>query len=100
MPADPLSIRQAWNQIPSPGAAEIEFERFTGKRMERILATVVAIGSAVLGAQALIAALGTISRVDAAHVVAVVVVFVPLLVMLVACIVGRGVRTASGLFAV
>ncbi|WP_350351845.1 ATP-binding protein [Microbacterium sp. A8/3-1] len=100
MPVDPLSIRDAWSKIPSPGAAETEFERFTGKRMERILAIVVAIGSAALGAQALIAAISTISAADAAHVTTLVVVFAPLAAMLLACVIGRGVRVASGVFAV
>lgn len=100
MSAETLSIRQAWNRIPSPGAAEAEFERFTAKRMERILAIVVAIGSGVLGGQALISALSTISRVDTPRVVLLLVVFVPLAVMLLACVVGRGVRIASGCFAI
>ncbi len=100
MPADPLSIRDAWSKIPSPGAVETEFERFTGKRMERILAIVVAIGSAALGAQALIAAVGTLSSADVAHIVALIVVFAPLAAMLVACLIGRGVRVTSGAFAI
>ncbi|MFS0895613.1 ATP-binding protein [Microbacterium sp. 179-I 3D3 NHS] len=100
MPAEPLSIRDAWSKIPSPGAAETEFERFTGTRMERILSIVVAIGSAALGAQALIAALGSTSVRDVPHVIVLVVVFVPLAVMLVACVTGRAVRATSGAFAV
>lgn len=100
MPVDPLSIRDAWSKIPSPGAAETEFERFTGKRMERILAIVVAIGSAALGAQALIAAVATMSSADAPRITTLVVVFVPLVAMLVACVIGRGVRIASGVFAI
>lgn len=100
MPTDPLSIREAWSKIPSPGSVETEFERFTGKRMERILATVVAIGSAVLGTQALIAAMATTSWGDAARVTTLLAVYIPLAVMLTACVVGRGVRTASGTFAI
>ena len=100
MPAEPLSVRDAWSKIPSPGSAENGFGRFTGKRMERILAIVVALGSAVLGAQALIAAVQTMSRADAPHISMLVAVFVPLTAMLVACLVGRGVRLAAGVFAV
>jgi signal transduction histidine kinase len=100
VPAEPLSIRDAWSKIPSPGSTETAFERFTGKRMERILAIVVAIGSAVLGAQALFAAVNTLSQGDVAHIVMLVVVFVPLTAMLVACLIGRGVRMLSGIFAV
>ncbi|GAA1249406.1 signal transduction histidine kinase [Microbacterium phyllosphaerae] len=100
MPADPLSIREAWSRIPSPGGVETEFERFTGKRMERILATVVAIGSGILGAQALIAGITTMSWSDAARIAMLLAVFIPLVLMLIACIVGRGVRIASGAFAI
>ncbi|WP_102193152.1 sensor histidine kinase [Microbacterium aurantiacum] len=100
MSADTLSIRQAWNMIPSPGAAEAEFERFTGKRMERILAIVVAIGSTVLGGQALVSALSTISRVDTPRIVMLLVVFFPLAAMLLACVLGRAVRVAAGCFAI
>ncbi|MFK4761291.1 sensor histidine kinase [Microbacterium sp. ZW T5_45] len=100
MQAEPLSIRDAWSKIPSPGSVETGFERFTGRRMERILATVVAIGSAVLGTQALIAALTTVSTLDTPRIVILLVVFVPLVAMLVACVTGRGVRVASGAFAV
>lgn len=100
MAAEPLSIRDAWSKIPSPGSTETAYERFTGKRMERILAIVVAIGSAVLGAQALISAMGSLSAADPAHLVTLIVVFVPLAAMLLACVVGRGVRSFSGIFAV
>lgn len=100
MAAEPLSIRDAWSKIPSPGSTETAYERFTGKRMERILAIVVAIGSAVLGAQALISAMGSLSAADPAHLVTLIVVFVPLAAMLLACVVGRGVRAFSGIFAV
>jgi len=98
--ADALSIREAWSKIPSPGDVETEQERFTGKRMERILAIVIAIGSAVLGVQALVAALAGLSRADGAHIAMLLVVYVPLAAMLVACVAGRGVRAASALFAV
>lgn len=100
MPTEPLSIREAWSQIPSPGSVETEFERFTGKRMERILATVVAIGSSALGVQALFAAIPTTSWSDAPRVITLLAVYIPFALMLVACVIGRGVRAASGLFAV
>lgn len=69
--------------------------------MERILATVVAIGSAVLGTQAMFAAVGSMSAGSSAvHVVLLVIVYIPLIAMLVACVIGRGVRLTSGAFAV
>lgn len=100
MPAEPLSIRAAWSQIPSPGSTENGFERFTGKRMERILAIVVALGSGVLGVQAMFAALSTLSTADGPHITMLAVVFLPLAAMLVACLIGHGVRVTSGVFAV
>lgn len=100
MPADTV-LKDAWSRIPSLGAAETAFERFTGKRMERILATVVAIGSAMLGTQAMFAAIGTMSAgTSPVHITLLVVVYIPLIAMLVACVIGRGVRVASGSFAV
>lgn len=100
MSAEPLSIRDAWSKIPSPESTETASERFTGKRMERILAIVAAVGSAVLGAQALIAAMAPLPTVSLAHLAMVFVVFVPLAAMLLACLTGRAVRIFSGLFAV
>ncbi|WP_312169878.1 ATP-binding protein [Microbacterium sp.] len=100
MPADALSIREAWSKIPSPGSVETEFERFTGKRMERILATVVAVGSGVLGVQAFIAAATAMSWDESPRIAMLLAVYVPLAAMLVACVIGRGVRTTSGIFAV
>ncbi|MFA4895560.1 MULTISPECIES: ATP-binding protein [unclassified Microbacterium] len=100
MQAD-TALKDAWSRIPSLGAAETAFERFTGKRMERILATVVAIGSAMLGTQAMFAAIGTMSSgTSPVHITLLVIVYIPLIAMLVACVIGRGVRVASGSFAV
>lgn len=100
MPAESLSIREAWSLIPSPGSTETEFERFTGKRMERILAIVVAIGSAVLGVQALFFAIPSMADANIGHAIIVGAVYVPFAAMLVCCLIGRGVRAASGVFAV
>lgn len=100
MPADAV-LKDAWSRIPSPGTAETAFERFTGKRMERILATVVAIGSAVLGTQAMFAAVGSMSAgASTVQLALLVIVYVPLIAMLIACVIGRGVRFAAGSFAV
>lgn len=69
--------------------------------MERILATVVAIGSGVLGTQALFAAIGSMSAgASAVRVALLVIVYVPLIAMLIACVIGRWVRFAAGSFAV
>lgn len=100
MAADERSLREAWSSIPSQREAGIGLERFTGQRMERILSTVAAIGSAALGAQALLGAVTRLTRLDVAHVGMMVLVFAPLLWMIVACLVGRGVKPAAGTFTV
>lgn len=100
MPTDTLSIRDAWSQIPSPGSAETESERFTSNRMERILATVVGIGAGVSGVQAFIAALSRLPDASGESIALLVAVFVSLALMLAACLIGRLVRSASGLFTV
>src|SRR5690606_11880805 len=98
--ADVLNIREAWSQIPSPGSVETEFERFTGKRMERIVAIVVAVGSAALGVQALFPALGGLDGASPARVTLLLVVYIPLVMMLIACVAGRAVRITSGVFSI
>ncbi|WP_460801746.1 sensor histidine kinase [Microbacterium sp. GXF6406] len=99
--ATEATLEQAWSQIPSPGTAETAFERFTAKRMERILATVVAIGSTLLGAQGLVAAIaGSSQGVDLGYIVLLVAVYAPLIGMLAACVLGRFVGMAAGIFAV
>lgn len=95
------ALSDAWKQIPSPGTAETEFERFTGKRMERILATVVAIGSTLLGGQALVAAVAGISQeASSGYITLVVIVYLPLIAMLVACVIGRAVGITAAVFAI
>lgn len=106
MPAEALrarqarSIRDAWNSLPSPGQAGLGLERFTGERMERILAIVAAIGSTALGIQALLNAVTRVIRLDGPHLAMMILVFGPLLWMIVACLTGRWVRQACGVFTV
>jgi len=98
--ADARTLKEAWSSIPSQGEVGIGLERFTGQRMERILSTVGAIGSAALGAQALTAAVTRLNQPDAAHLGMMALVFVPLLWMIVACLVGKGIKPAAGTFTV
>nr|WP_239528345.1 ATP-binding protein [Microbacterium esteraromaticum] len=93
-------MKEAWSSIPSQGEVGIGLERFTGQRMERILSTVGAIGSAALGAQALTAAVTRLNQPDAAHLGMMALVFAPLLWMIVACLIGKGVKPAAGTFTV
>ncbi|MGX1793588.1 sensor histidine kinase [Microbacterium sp. NPDC055312] len=100
MTADDRSLKAAWSRIPSQREVGIGLERFTGQRMERILSTVAAIGSAALGAQAMLEALTRMSAPDAPRLGMMVLVFGPLLWMIIACLVGKGVRPAAGTFTV
>lgn len=100
MTADDRSLKAAWSSIPSQREVGIGLERFTGQRMERILSTVAAIGSAALGAQAVLEALTRMSAPDAPRLGMMLLVFGPLLWMIIACLIGKGVRPAAGTFTV
>lgn len=93
------SIRLAWGQIPSPGEVGSELERFAGRRMDRIIAIVVGVGSLALGVQALLAALGGMQKPTFSHYLIIMLVFVPWALMLITCVIGRGMRVAAGVFA-
>jgi len=83
MTADDRSLKEAWSSIPSQREVGIGLERFTGQRMERILSTVAAIGSAALGAQALLAAVTRLAPPDPGRIGMMALVFLPLLWMIV-----------------
>ncbi|MGN8025052.1 sensor histidine kinase [Microbacterium sp. 22242] len=91
-------LREAWEKIPTPGEVGQELERFAGRRMERIIAIVVGVGALALGTQALVNALVKMTVPDLPHLAMLSLVFVPWLVMLFCCVIGRGVRVAAGVF--
>ncbi|GAA4477635.1 ATP-binding protein [Microbacterium panaciterrae] len=91
-------LREAWERIPTPGEVGQELERFAGRRIERIIAIVVGVGALALGTQALINALVKMTVPDLPHLSMTALVFVPWLVMLACCAIGRGVRVAAGVF--
>ncbi|MFJ6679892.1 ATP-binding protein [Microbacterium sp. NPDC091382] len=73
---------------------------FSRERVERILAFVVAVGSAVLGIQALLHALASGQEHHTWNVVLTVVTFGPLLLMIAASIAGRFYRPLAAVFAI
>lgn len=81
---------------PESGAAT---ERFTERRIERILALVVALGSAVLGTQAFLNALTSTQESTPWHTGLMIAAFGPLALMIVALAVGVLPRTAAAVFA-
>lgn len=75
-------------------------ERFTEARVERILCLIVALGSAVMGAQSFLNALVSTQESPLWHRALMIGAFVPLAVMIAALAAGVLVRQASGVFAV
>ncbi|MBS1675295.1 MAG: ATP-binding protein [Actinobacteria bacterium] len=91
-------LRDAWEHIPSPGEVGQELERFAGRRMERIISIVVGVGALALGLQALINAITRMRVVDAPHLLTMLLVFLPWLLMLGCCALGRAARISAGIF--
>lgn len=75
-------------------------EQFTRARVERIVSVVIALGCGVLGTQALVNAIGSTQENPRWHLTLLLVVFVPLAFMVVACASGLATRPTSTLFAV
>jgi signal transduction histidine kinase len=92
-------LDNAWGHIPQTRESTAGIGSFTRTRVERIITLVAAFGSLVLGAQAFLTALGPESERPGWHVPLMVIVFVPLAVMILACLIGRGVRITAGAFA-
>ncbi|MET0780689.1 MAG: ATP-binding protein [Microbacterium sp.] len=102
--SEPESTRaildSAWGHIPQTRETTAGLGSFTRLRIERIISLVVGLGSLVLGTQAFLAALGPAQESAGWHVPLMVMTFVPLAAMLIACALGRGVRLFAGVFAI
>lgn len=91
----------AWGQIPHSPQTTAGIGSFTRSRVERIISLVAGgFGSLILGLQSFLSALGPAPERPGWHVPLMVVVFGALGVMVLACVVGRGVRPAAGVFAI
>jgi signal transduction histidine kinase len=93
-------LDEAWGHIPQSREATIGTGTFTRQRVERSITLASGLGSLVVGAQAFVTALGPADERPGWHEPLMALCFVPLGIMILACLVGRGVRPASGLFAV
>lgn len=94
-------LAAAWGQIPHSSQATAGIGSFTRSRVERIISLVAGgFGSLILGVQAFLSALGPSDERPGWHESLMVVVFGSLAVMILACVIGRGVRIAAGAFAV
>jgi signal transduction histidine kinase len=89
----------AWAQIPHSPQATTGIGSFTRARVERIIALAGGIGSVIIGAQAFFAALGSTDEAPEWHAALMIIVFGSLGVMILACLIGRGIRVAAGAFA-
>ena len=99
MAAEAALLDGAWGQIPHTRESTAGIGSFTRTRVERIIQIVAGLGSLTLGVQAFITALGPEDERPGWHLPLVTLVFVPLLAMILACAIGRGVRITAGLFA-
>ncbi|GAA5095600.1 hypothetical protein GCM10025760_28120 [Microbacterium yannicii] len=90
----------AWGQIPHSPQVTVGIGSFTRSRVERIISLVGgAFGSLILGLQAFLTALGSTDERPGWHEALMISVFGTLAVMILACVIGRGVRVAAGVFA-
>nr|WP_241748167.1 MULTISPECIES: ATP-binding protein [Microbacterium] len=92
MPGDP-AVRRALGDL--TGGAE----NFTQRRVERIAMIAVAFASAILGTQSFINALSSVQEHPGWHLVLCLIAFIPLAIMIVACLVGVFARVTSAVFA-
>ncbi|MFG6403871.1 MULTISPECIES: sensor histidine kinase [unclassified Microbacterium] len=93
-------LDEAWGRIPHTRETTDGFGSFTRTRIERVITLLVGPGSVVIGGQAFFAAFGPGEERPGWHVPLVLAVFIPLVAMIVACVVGRFARVFSGIFAV
>lgn len=90
----------AWARIPHSPQATAGIGSFTRSRVERIISLVAGgLGSLIVGAQAFLTALGSQDERPGWHAPLMIAVFGSLAVMILACVIGRGVRIAAGAFA-
>lgn len=89
------ALAAAWAQIPLAHDPTAGLGSFTRRRIERMISIVLAVGSVALGAQAFIAALGSVQEPEAWHVAFMVGNFGSLSALLVTYVVGRSIRPAA-----
>lgn len=85
-------LDEAWGRIPQTRETTGGLGSFTRQRIERGISLVIALGCLVLGSQAFLFGLGPTEELPGWHLPLMLVAFVPLAVMLIACAIGRGVR--------
>ena len=89
------ALAAAWAQIPLAHDPTAGLGSFTRRRIERMISIVLAVGSLALGAQAFVAALGSVQEPEAWHVAFMVANFGSLAALLVTYVVGRSIAPAA-----
>lgn len=95
---DQALLAAARGRMPQTREGIAQVGSFTRTRVERIIGLVIAVGCLALGAQALVAAFDESAERPGWHPALELIAFIPFLLMLVGCFVGRGQRVLSGLF--
>ncbi|WP_396668675.1 sensor histidine kinase [Microbacterium sp. R86528] len=90
----------AWEQIPSTREATQGIGSFTRTRVERIITFAAGLGSLVLGLQSFLFAIDSTDQLPQWHLPLMLLAFVPLAVLILTCLIGRGMRVGGALFAV
>lgn len=93
-------LDEAWGRIPQSHEATGGGGSFTRTRVDRILSIASGFGFLALGTQSLLTALGETDVAPGWDVALLAALFIPLLLVIVACFIGRGVRETAGAFAV
>jgi len=89
-------IEEAWGRVSQEPSGETP-GRFTRARFERIAQVLVGIGATVLGVQSLVVAINAGQVPE--HPVLISVMFAALMLLVIGCVTGAGVRVAAGTFA-
>lgn len=93
-------LDRAWTHIAPARDGRPAIGSFTRTRVERIITVAAGLGSLVLGVQALVTAVLSDGYSPWYQDPLLPVAFIPLAVMILACLFGRGVRATAGAFAV
>lgn len=99
MASDNRALDEAWGHIPHTVASTVGVGTFTRARVERNLSIVSGVGALGLGLQSFFTALGTDDG-SAMHLSLMLLTFVPLGIMTLACFVGRFVRVTAAAFTI
>ncbi|WP_238439545.1 sensor histidine kinase [Microbacterium sp. JZ31] len=92
-------IDAAWGTLPPAGRTVETAGRYTSSRMERIIQIVVAVGCVAIGGQGFVTS-WDLYGIGLPHAVLHGAVFLSLAVMTLLCIIGRGARIGSAVFAI